>query len=143
MLGLVKRFVLQTACWKRCRVRSELGYGYACVPGLFFMGKFVMDAIKITLAPLEPDDREQFISDNQEAFRFGAMEEFGCRDAHMESPGEIISLARFDEQRAVRPPRHTGTPSDRRHVARVSVEMPVLSDSAYFGAQAAPAFASQ
>lgn len=35
--------------------------------------------IKITLQPLLPEDRNQFILDNQEAFRYGAMEEFGMR----------------------------------------------------------------
>ena len=47
--------------------------------------------IDITLAPLTPDDREQFIRDNQEAFNYGALEEFGLRDDHFEEPGEIIS----------------------------------------------------
>ena len=46
---------------------------------------------EITLVPLSPDDREQFITDNQEAFRYGALEEFGRRDEHFEEPGEIIS----------------------------------------------------
>ncbi len=32
---------------------------------------------EITLAPLSQDDREQFILDNQEAFNYGALEEFG------------------------------------------------------------------
>ena len=50
-----------------------------------------MDTRNITIAPLTEDDREQFILDNQEAFRFGAMEEFGMRDDHMEEAGEIIS----------------------------------------------------
>lgn len=45
----------------------------------------------ITLAPLTPDDREQFIRDNQESFNYGALEEFGRRDDHFEEPGEIIS----------------------------------------------------
>ena len=36
----------------------------------------------IELRPLEADDREQFIKDNQEAFKYGAMEEFGMRDDH-------------------------------------------------------------
>lgn len=45
----------------------------------------------ITLAPLEADDREQFILDNQEALNYGAMEEFGLRDDHFEEDGEIIS----------------------------------------------------
>lgn len=34
----------------------------------------------ITLAPLEDSDIEQFVKDNQEAFKFGAIEEFGLRD---------------------------------------------------------------
>lgn len=46
---------------------------------------------KVTLVPLKPDDREQFIADNQEAFNYGALEEFGRRDDHFEEDGEIIS----------------------------------------------------
>ncbi|MCR4873151.1 MAG: hypothetical protein K5885_06355, partial [Bacteroidales bacterium] len=46
---------------------------------------------QVTLAPLEPDDKEQFILDNQEAFKYGATEEFGMRDDHYEEDGEIIS----------------------------------------------------
>ena len=38
----------------------------------------------ITLAPLTAGDREQFILDNQRAFKYGAMEEFGKRDDHFE-----------------------------------------------------------
>ncbi len=45
----------------------------------------------INLVPLETEDREQFISDNQEAFNYGALEEFGRRDDHFEEEGEIIS----------------------------------------------------
>lgn len=45
----------------------------------------------ITLNKLTEDDREQFILDNQEAFNFGALEEFGRRDDHFEEDGEIIS----------------------------------------------------
>ena len=45
----------------------------------------------VTIAPLESSDREQFVRDNQEAFRYGATEEFGLRDDHFEEPGEIIS----------------------------------------------------
>ena len=45
----------------------------------------------ITLTRLTDDDREQFILDNQRAFRYGAMEEFGMRDDHLEEDGEIIS----------------------------------------------------
>ena len=45
----------------------------------------------ITLTRLTEDDREQFILDNQYAFKYGAMEEFGERDHHFEEDGEIIS----------------------------------------------------
>ena len=45
----------------------------------------------IELKPLAPEDREQFIADNQEAFNYGALEEFGMRDDHMEEDGQIIS----------------------------------------------------
>jgi hypothetical protein len=38
----------------------------------------------IKLIPLTEDDREQFILDNQEAFKYGALEEFGRRDDHFE-----------------------------------------------------------
>ena len=50
-----------------------------------------MNNTKVTLAPLEADDREQFILDNQESFRYGAVEEFGLRDDHFDEDGEIIS----------------------------------------------------
>ena len=45
----------------------------------------------VVLVRLEPDDREQFILDNQEAFLYGATQEFGMRDDHFEEDGEIIS----------------------------------------------------
>ena len=45
----------------------------------------------VTLTKLTDDDREQFILDNQIAFKYGAMEEFGVRDDHFEEDGEIIS----------------------------------------------------
>ena len=46
---------------------------------------------QIILVPLSAEDREQFILDNQEAFNYGALEEFGRRDDHFEEDGEIIS----------------------------------------------------
>ncbi len=46
---------------------------------------------EIQLVPLELTDRESFIRDNQEAFNYGALEEFGRRDDHFEEDGEIIS----------------------------------------------------
>lgn len=46
---------------------------------------------KVMLAPLEAEDHEQFIRDNQWAFKHGAMMEFGVRDDHLDGDGEIIS----------------------------------------------------
>lgn len=52
---------------------------------------------KVKLIPLQPEDREQFILDNQEAFNFGALEEFGRRDEHFEEDGEIISRETIEQ----------------------------------------------
>ena len=45
----------------------------------------------VKLIPLQPSDHNQFVLDNQEAFKYGATEEFGLRDDHYEEDGEIIS----------------------------------------------------
>ena len=50
----------------------------------------------VTLVPLTADDREQFILDNQWAFKYGALEEFGMRDDHVDMDGEIISRATIE-----------------------------------------------
>ena len=50
-----------------------------------------MKNTRVTLLPLTEDDREQFILDNQWAFKHGAMIEFGERDDHIDDDGEIIS----------------------------------------------------
>ena len=50
-----------------------------------------MKIAKVDLIPVSPDDREQFILDNQWAFKYGAMIEFGERDDSIDSDGEIIS----------------------------------------------------
>ena len=50
-----------------------------------------MKNTKVTLVPLTEDDREQFILDNQWAFKHGALIEFGERDDHIDGDGEIIS----------------------------------------------------
>ena len=47
--------------------------------------------MKVKLVPLTSSDREQFILDNQWAFKHGAMIEFGERDNHIDDDGEIIS----------------------------------------------------
>ena len=50
-----------------------------------------MKNTKVELLPLLSEDREQFILDNQWAFKHGAMIEFGERDNHIDFDGEIIS----------------------------------------------------
>ena len=50
-----------------------------------------MKKTKVTLVPLTPEDREQFILDNQWSFKHGALYEFGVRDNHVDMDGEIIS----------------------------------------------------
>lgn len=45
----------------------------------------------VTLVPLQEEDRESFILDNQWAFKHGALYEFGQRDDHTNDDGEIIS----------------------------------------------------
>ena len=52
---------------------------------------------KVTLVRLTKNDREQFIKDNQEAFNYGALEEFGRRDDHFEEEGEIISRSTIEK----------------------------------------------
>ena len=54
-------------------------------------------ATTIDLKALEELDREQFITDNQEAFNYGALEEFGQRDEHFEEDGQIISRATIEQ----------------------------------------------
>ena len=51
----------------------------------------------VRLTPLGKDDREQFITDNQEAFLYGATQEFGLRDNHFEEDGQIISRRSIEE----------------------------------------------
>lgn len=49
---------------------------------------------EVQLVPLEISDREQFIKDNQEAFNYGAFEEFGLRDAHFEDEDDEQIISR-------------------------------------------------
>ena len=56
-----------------------------------------MEMPDVKLMPLESSDRNQFILDNQEAFNFGALEEFGLRDDHFEEEGEIISRETIEQ----------------------------------------------
>ncbi len=50
-----------------------------------------MKNTKVTLVPLKEGEKEQFILDNQWAFKHGALFEFGERDNHINFDGEIIS----------------------------------------------------
>lgn len=43
----------------------------------------------IELKPLEAEKLNRFVRDNQEAFNFGALEEFGLRDNHFEEDEQI------------------------------------------------------
>ena len=52
---------------------------------------------EIKLEKLQDFDREQFILDNQEAFNYGALEEFGRRDNHFEEDGQIISRKTIEQ----------------------------------------------
>ncbi len=52
---------------------------------------------RIILQPLEEKDRERFIIDNMAAFKYGACEEFGLRDEHIDGDGEIISRKTIEE----------------------------------------------
>ena len=54
--------------------------------------------IDVTLCPLLPEDHEQFIRDNQDAFNYGALEEFGRRDDYFEKDNEIISRETIERQ---------------------------------------------
>ena len=47
--------------------------------------------MNIELVPLAENDREQFILDNQWSFKYGAMIEFGERDNHIDTEGEMIA----------------------------------------------------
>lgn len=51
----------------------------------------------VKLVPLTPDGRKQFILDNQEAFNYGALQEFGRRDDHFESEDQIISRETIEQ----------------------------------------------
>ena len=51
----------------------------------------------IMLIPLQPDDREQFILDNQWAFKYGAQQEFGRRDERCEEGEEVISRKTIED----------------------------------------------
>ena len=63
----------------------------------YTLKKMGNDTMVIRLLSLSQDDREQFVLDNQEAFNYGALEEFGCRDDHFEEDESIISRKTIED----------------------------------------------
>ena len=51
---------------------------------------------EVKLVPLKPEDREQFILDNQWAFKYGAQQEFGMRDDRCEEGEEVIARSTIE-----------------------------------------------
>ena len=60
--------------------------------------------LNINLSPLDSSEREQFIIDCQESFKYGATE-FGMRDNHLDKEGQTISrkhlIECLDKKKAV------------------------------------------
>ena len=56
-----------------------------------------MSKTNVVLVQLTEDDREQFIKDNQWAFKYGSLEEFGLRNDQFEEDGEIISRKTIED----------------------------------------------
>ena len=52
---------------------------------------------EVILIPLQPEDREQFILDNQWAFKYGTQQEFGMRDGRCEEGDEVISRKTIEQ----------------------------------------------
>nr|MCR4571500.1 hypothetical protein [Bacteroidales bacterium] len=53
---------------------------------------------RVTLVPLKEEDREQFILDCQESFRYGSLEEFGQRNTHLDKDGEVMSRKEIESE---------------------------------------------
>ena len=52
---------------------------------------------EVILVPLQPEDRQQFIMDNQWTFKYGAQQEFGMRDERCEEGEEVISRKTIED----------------------------------------------
>lgn len=55
-----------------------------------------MSKQKGTLVPINEKERNQFILDCQESFRYGSLEEFGERNTHLDENGEVISRSAIE-----------------------------------------------
>lgn len=53
---------------------------------------------KVELTPLTLEDKEAFIKDNQAAFNYGALEEFGRHNDHFEEEGKSSHEKRLKHQ---------------------------------------------
>ena len=90
--GYTRRFEQRHCMEEMEKMLTETAARCAAQPCVLREGELV----EVRLLPLTPDDREQFIRDNQEAFNYGALEEFGRVDEHFEEEGEIISRATIE-----------------------------------------------
>jgi GNAT superfamily N-acetyltransferase len=52
---------------------------------------------EVILVPLQPENRQQFIMDNQWTFKYGAQQEFGMRDERCEEGEEVISRKTIED----------------------------------------------
>lgn len=52
---------------------------------------------EVILVPLQPENRQQFIMDNQWTFKYGAQREFGMRDERCEEGEEVISRKTIED----------------------------------------------
>lgn len=66
---------------------SELGNNFDSFSGLFCLDER-NESMEVVLRPLETSDRERFIKDNQWAFKYVSMQEFGMRNNQFEEDEE-------------------------------------------------------
>lgn len=52
---------------------------------------------KVTLVSLNEKERNQFILDCQETFRYGSLEEFGERNTHLDKNGEVMPRSAIEK----------------------------------------------
>ena len=91
--GYTRQFEQKHCMEEMERMLMKTAARYASQPSVL-QGTRLMS---VKLVPLMEDDREQFISDNQAAFNYGALEEFGQIDDHFEEEGQIISRRTIED----------------------------------------------
>lgn len=55
-----------------------------------------MSKQNVTLVPIGYEDRQQFILDCQESFRYSSLKEFGKRNTHLDKDGEVMSRSAIE-----------------------------------------------